>query len=188
MNYSTPGLPVPHHLPKFAKFIFVASVMPSSLLILWCPLLLLPQSFPASGTFPMSQLFTSDDQNTGASASASVLPENIQGWSPLRLTGLISLLSKGLPGIVSSTTVLRYQFFGTLPSLGSSSHNYVTTGKTVALTIWTFVSRAASLLSNTLSRFTITFLTRSNRLPISWLQSLSVVILKRKWSGALFFF
>ena len=55
-----------------------------------------PRSFPASGTFPMRCLFTSDDQNTEASASASVLPVIIQGWSPLRLTGLISLLSKGL--------------------------------------------------------------------------------------------
>ena len=55
-----------------------------------------PQSFQASGCFPMSRLFTSDDQNTGASASASVLPPSIQGWSPLRLTGLISLLSKGI--------------------------------------------------------------------------------------------
>ena len=55
-----------------------------------------PQSCPASGTFPMSRLFASDDQNTGASASASVFPVNIQGWSPLRFTGLISLWSKGL--------------------------------------------------------------------------------------------
>ena len=62
------------------------------------------QSFPASGTFPMSQLFTSYDQNTGVSASASVLPMNVQGWFPLRLTGLISLLSKGLSGVFSSTT------------------------------------------------------------------------------------
>ena len=66
-----------------------------------------PQSFPESGTFPMSQLFTSDDQNTGASTSASVLPINIQGWFPLSLTGLISLLSKGLSGIFSSTTIWR---------------------------------------------------------------------------------
>ena len=67
-----------------------------------------PQSFPASGTFPMSCLSASDDQNTGASASASVLPVNIQGWFPLRLTGLISLLFKGLSGVFFSTTVRRY--------------------------------------------------------------------------------
>ena len=77
-----------------------------------------PQSFPASGTtFPMSWLFTSDDQDTGAFASASVLPTSIQGWSPLRLTGLISLLSRRSSGIFSSTTVGRHQFFGALPSL-----------------------------------------------------------------------
>ena len=58
-----------------------------------------PQFFPASETYPVGQLFTSDDQNTGASASAWVLPMSIQGWLPLRLTGLISLLSKGLSGI-----------------------------------------------------------------------------------------
>ena len=74
-------------------------------------------AFPASGTFPMSHLFALDDQNTGASASASVLPVNIQGWSPLRLTGLISLLSKWLSGVFSSTTVQRHQFYGILPSL-----------------------------------------------------------------------
>ena len=87
------------------KFISIASVMPSSHLILWCFLLLLSSIFPTSGTFPMSRLFASDDQNTRASASTSVLPVNIQSWSPLRLTDLISLLPKGLSGVFSSTTV-----------------------------------------------------------------------------------
>ena len=73
------------------------------------------QSFPASGSFPMSQLFTSGGQRIGASASA--LPMNTQGWFPLGLTGLISLLSKGLLRVFSSTTVWKYQFFGTQPSL-----------------------------------------------------------------------
>ena len=81
-------------------------------------------SFPALVTFPMSHLFTLDDHNTGASASASVLPVNIQGWSSLRLTGLISLLSKGLLGVCSSTTLQRHQFFGVLLSLQSSSRNH----------------------------------------------------------------
>ena len=92
-------------------------ISPSDALFSFCP-----QSFPASGTFPVSHLCASDDQNTGASASALVLPVNIQGWSPLRLTGLISLMSKGLSGIFSSTTVWRHQFFGVLPFLWSSSH------------------------------------------------------------------
>ena len=68
------------------------------------------QSFPASGSFPMSQLFVSGGQNIGASASVSVLPVNIQGWFPLRLIGLISLRSKGPSGVLSSTTVREPQF------------------------------------------------------------------------------
>ena len=107
------------------KFMFIALVMPFSHLILWHPLLLLPSILPSIRDFSneMSHLFTSDDQNTGASASASVLPVNIQGWSPLRLSGFISLLSKGLSGVFSSTTVRRHQLFSILPSLWSSSHN-----------------------------------------------------------------
>ena len=81
------------------------------------------QSILASGTFPMSRLFASNDQNTGASASASGFPVNIQGWFPLRLTGLI-LPSKGLLRVCSRTTVWRHQFFSTLPSLWSSCHNH----------------------------------------------------------------
>ena len=82
------------------------------------------QSFLASGTFPMSQLFTLNDQNTGVSALASALPMIIQGWFPLRLTGLTSLLSTVLSGVFSNTIVQRHQFFGTLPSLQSSSYNH----------------------------------------------------------------
>ena len=78
------------------------------------------QSFPASGSFPMSQLFASGSQRIGA--SASVLPMSIQGWFPFRLTGLISLQSKGLSRVSSSTTVGRHQFFCALPSLWFSSH------------------------------------------------------------------
>ena len=76
------------------------------------------QSFLASGTFPVSQLFTSDNQNTGV--SASVLPMSTQDWFPLRLTGLISLLSKSLSGVFSSTTARRHRFFGAPPSLQSA--------------------------------------------------------------------
>ena len=81
-----------------------------------------PQSFPASGSSPMSQLFASGGQSIGASASASVLPMNIQGWFPLRLTGFISLESEGLSRVFCSTTVGKHQFFGTQPFLWSSSH------------------------------------------------------------------
>ena len=106
MYCSTPGLPIAHHLlPKFAQVhvqcigchpaISSSDVLFSSY----------PQSFPASGIFPMSHLFDSDDPNTGTSALASVLPVSIQGGFPLRFTGFVSLLCKGLSGVFSSTTV-----------------------------------------------------------------------------------
>ena len=77
-----------------------------------------PQSFPASGPFIMSQLFASGGQSIGTSASASVLPTNIQDRLPLGLTGLISLQSKGLSRVFSNTTVQKHQFFGTLTEVG----------------------------------------------------------------------
>ena len=80
------------------------------------------QSFPASGSSPVNWFFMSGGQNIGTSASASVLPMNIQDWSPLGLTGLISLQSRGLSRVFSSTTVWKHQFFGTQPSLWSNSH------------------------------------------------------------------
>ena len=80
------------------------------------------QSFPASGSFPVSRLFTSGGQSIGVSASASVLPIGFQGWFPFRLTGLISLLSKGLSRLFSNTTVLKHQFLSAQPSLWSNSH------------------------------------------------------------------
>ena len=76
-----------------------------------------PQSFPASESFPMSQFFVSGGQSIGASASASVLPMNIQDWFPLGLTGLTSLKSKGLSRVFSNTTVQKHQFFGAQLSL-----------------------------------------------------------------------
>ena len=150
----------------------IESVMPSNHLILCCPISFCPQSFPASRSFPMSQLFASDGQSTGASGSTSFLPMNIQDWFSLELTGLISLLFKGLSGVFSSIAVWRHQFFGFLPSLWSSSQPYVTTGATTSLAICTFVGRVMSLLFYTQSRFVITFLPRSNCLVVSWLQSL----------------
>ena len=75
------------------------------------------QSFPASGSLPVSQLFTSGGQSVGVSTSTSVLPMNIQDWFPLGWTGLISLQSKGLSRVFSNTTVQKHQFFGTQLSL-----------------------------------------------------------------------
>ena len=104
------------------------------------------QSFPAPESFPMSQFFASGGQSIGASTSASVLPVNIQDWFPLRLTGLISLQSKGLSRVFSNTTVQKHQVFGAQLSLYSISHPYMTTGKTIALNRWTFVGKVMSLL------------------------------------------
>ena len=119
MEYSTPGLPVPPISGSLPKFMSIASVMPFSHLIL-CHPPLLPSIFPSIKDFS-KESSASDEQNTGASASASVLPMSIHGWFLLRLIGLISLLSKGLSRVFSSTTVQRHQFFGILPSLWSSS-------------------------------------------------------------------
>ena len=81
-----------------------------------------PQSFPTSGSFPMSQLFASGGQSIGVSASASVLPMNIQDWFPLGWTGLISLQSKGLSRVFSNTTIQKHQFFSAKFSLWSNTH------------------------------------------------------------------
>ena len=131
------------------------------------------QSFPESRSFPMSQLFASGGQSIGASASASVLPMNIQDWSPLGWTGLISLrFEKTLKHVLqhhsSKASILQC----------SASHPYMTTGKTIALTVRNFVGKLMSLLCNMLSKLVIAFLPRSKHLLISWLQSPSTAILE----------
>ena len=126
----------------------------------------------------MSQLFTLGGQSIDISASTSVLPMNTQDWSPLELTGWLSLQSKGLSRVFSNTTVQKHQFFGAHLSSQSNSHPYMTTGKTVALTRQNFVGKVVSLLFNMLSRLVITFLPRSKHLLTSWLQSPSAVILE----------
>ena len=152
--------------------------MLSNYLILCCPLLLLPSVFRI---FSNESALCVGGQSIGVSASASVLPMNIQCWTPLELTGLISLQSKGLSRVFSSTTVQKCQFFSTRPSLWSCSHICTwLLEKTIALTIQIFVGKMMSLLFNTLSRFVIAFLPRSKHFSISWLQSLSTVILESK--------
>ena len=96
MDCSMPGFPVFHCLPELLKLMSIELVKPSNHLILCHPFCSCSQSFLASGSFPMSQLFSSGGQSIGTSVSASVLPMNIQGWFPLGLTGLISFQSKGL--------------------------------------------------------------------------------------------
>ena len=122
-----------------------------------------PQSFPASGSFQLSQLFTSGGQSIGFSASASVLLMNTQGWFPLKWTGCISLKSKGLSRVFSKhhsskTSILWCSAF----FIVQLSHPYVTTGKTIALTRWTFVGKILSLLFNMLSGLVIAFLWRTH--------------------------
>ena len=136
------------------------------------------QSFPASGSFQISQFFSSGGQSIGASASASVLSMNFQDWFPLGLTGWISLQSKGFSRVFSNATVQKHQFFGAQLFIVQLSHPYMTAGKTIALTRQTFVGKVMSLLFNLLSRLVITFLPRSKNLLISWLQSPSTVILE----------
>ena len=117
-----PRFPVLHHLPEFAQTHVHELVILSWHLFLCHPLLLLLSIFYSIGVFSILC-----GQNTGASASASVLPINIQDWFPLGLTGLISLLSKGLSRVFSSTTVRKPQFFGAQPSLWSMTtfvHDY----------------------------------------------------------------
>ena len=119
----------------------------------------------------MSQFFASGGQRIGVSASASDLPMNIRGWFPLRLTGLISLLSKGLSRVFSSTTVQKYQFFGTQPSLWSNSHIHTWLWKNHSFD-YTDYTKWCLLIFNMLSRFVIAFLSR--------MKSPSTVILEPK--------
>ena len=122
MDCSTPGFPDLHPLPEFAqthvRWVDDA-IQPSHPLL---PFSYCLQSFPASGSFPMSQLFWSGGQSIGASASPSVRPVNIQSWFPLGLTGLISLLFKRHSRVFPSITVQKHQFFSAQLSLWSNSH------------------------------------------------------------------
>ena len=145
-----PAFPILHYLPEFAQthvHWVNDAIQPSH------PLL--PISPPALNLSQHQGLFqwvdsASCGQSIGASASASVFSTNNQDWFPLGLTDLISLLSKGHSRVFSSTTVQKHQFFNTQSFLWSI-HTHPTTGKTIALTIWTFVSKVMSLLFNMMS-------------------------------------
>ena len=137
LQHARPPCPLPtprvysKSLSWWCRPTFSSSVIPFSSCL---------QSFPASGSFQMSQLFTLGGQSIGVSASASVLSMNIQDWSPLGLSGLISLQSKSV-----------LQHYSSKPSIFWFSHPYMTTGKTIALTSWNFVGKVMSLLFNMLS-------------------------------------
>ena len=138
MDCSMPGFLVLHYVLSLLKLMSTESVMPSNCLILHLPLLLLSSTFPSIRVFfPMSRLFASGGQSIGASASASDLPMNIQGSFPMGLMGLISLLSKGFSKSLFQhhnwkASILRHSAFFMI----QLSRLYVTTGKTIALTIW----------------------------------------------------
>ena len=228
MDCRTPGFPVLHYLPEFAQtHVCLESMMPPNHLILCHPFSSCPQSFPAPGSFLMTQFFVSGGQGIGASASASLLPMNIQGWFPLGLTGLNSLLSSSVQfshSVMSSSlwphgwagkeSACNAWDLGSIPGLGRSagerkgyplqysgwipwttfhkqlavqgtfksllqhhslkisilrrlaffmvqlSYPDMITGKPIALTIQTCVSKVMSLLFNMLSRSVIAFLPR----------------------------
>ena len=164
MDCSTPGFP---------DLTISCSLLKLMSMSQWChptisssvvPFFSCPQSFPVSGFFLMSQLFASAGQSIGTSASASALPMNIQDWFPLGLTGLISLLSKGLSSLLQyhswKASILQCSTFFRV----QLSHPYMTTGKTIALTRWTLFGKVMSLLFTMRSWLVIAFLPRSKRL------------------------
>ena len=153
MDCSTPGFPVHHQLPELTQTHVHQvgdAIQPSH------PLSSCLQSFPASGSFSMSQFLTLGGQSVRVSASLSVLPMNIQNWFPLGLTDLTPCYSR------DSQKVFPASLFESIDSLaltllyGPTLTLYMTTGKTIALTRWTFVGKVMSLLFNVLSRLVIT--------------------------------
>ena len=163
MDCSTSGfLSITNHW-SLLKLMSIQSVMPSNHPVLCRSFSSYLQSFPASGSFQMSQFFASGGQSIGA--SASVLPMNIQDWFPLGWTVLISLQSKGLSRVFllhhsSKASILRHSAF----FMVQVSHPFMTTEKTIAWTIWNFVGKVMSLLFNMLSRFVIAFPPRGKSL------------------------
>ena len=168
IDCSMPGPSVLHYLRVFSD---------SCPLSWWCYLTILSsatpfssclQSFPASGSFPMSQLFASGGQSIGVSVSASVLPMNIKEWFPLGGTVWISLKFKGLLSLlqhhISKASILPCSAFFVV----QLSHLYMTTTKTIALTIRNFVSKVMSLLFNMLSRLVITFFSFKEQVSFSF--------------------
>ena len=169
MACSTPGFPVHHQLPEFTQthdhWVGDATQPSHPLSSRSPPAFNLSQH---QGLFKWVSFFTSSGQSIGVSASTAILPMNIQDWFSLGLTDLISLHSKGLWRVFFNATVQNHQFFSAQPSLWSNSHTHTwLLEKPELLTIWTFVIKVMSLLSNMLFRFVIAFLPRSKYLLIS---------------------
>ena len=181
MNCSTPGLPVHHQLRSPPKLMSIESVMPSSYLILCCPLLLLPPIPPSIGVFSNESTLHMRWPKYW-SFSYSISPTNEHpGLTSFRMEWSALLAVQGtlkslLQHHSSKASIRLHSAFFTV----QLSHPYKTTGKTIALTRWTFVGKVMSLLLNMLSRLVIAFLPRSKCLLISCLQSQSAVILEPK--------
>ena len=179
MDCSTPGLPVHHQLQSSPKLISIESVMPSNHLILCRPLLLLPSSFPSIRVFLNESALPIKWPKYG-SLSFNISPSNEHAelfsfrmdW--LDLIAVQGTLQSLLQHHTSKASILRHSAF----FIVQLSHQYMTAGKTIALTRRTFVDKVTSLLFNILSRSVITFFPRSKHLLISWLQSPSAVILE----------
>ena len=149
------SLSISRSLPKFMS---IELVMPCNHIILCRHFLLMSSIFPSIRVISKKSEIQSGSQSIGTSASASVLPMNIQDWFPLGWTGWISLQSRGLARVFSSTTVQMHYSSASAFFMAQPSHSYMTTGKITALTIQIFVGKAVSLYCNTLSRFVIAFL------------------------------
>ena len=178
MNCSTPGFPVPHHLPQFAKCMFVELVMPSNHLLFCHPLL--PSVFPSIGLFSSELALYIRRPNCWSFSFSISLSNEYSGLISFRI-GWFDLVVQGtlkslLQHHSSKASILCHSAF----FMVQLSHPYVTTGKTIALTLWTFVGIVMFLLFNTLSRFIIAFFPRSSLILIPWLQSPSTVILEPK--------
>ena len=173
---STPDCPVLHYLPGFVQT-HIRWVHPtiSSSVIPFCSC---SQSFPASGSFPMVNSHVKWPQYWSFNFCISPSNEH-SGLISFRIDWSLCLLSKGLSRVFFSTTIWKHQFFSIPASfMVQLLHPHVTTEETIALTIWTFVSKMMSLFFNTLSRFVIVLLPSSKSLLTSWLQSPSTVILE----------
>ena len=179
MNCSMPGLPVHHQLPESTTPMSLESVMPSNHLILCRPLLLLPSIFPSIRVFSNESVLRMRWPKYW-SFSFNISPSSeYSGLISFRMDWLDLLAVQG----TCKSLISHHSSRASVPQdsaffIVQLSHPYMTTGKTIALTRWTFIGKVTSLLFNMLSRLVITFLPRSKRLLISWLQSPSAVILE----------
>ena len=185
MDCNTPGIPYFQTLSEFVQtdvhWVNYATPISSSSVALFSSC---PQSFPASGSFKwvgswhqVARVLELQLQHQFSKCHMSTY--DIQGWFPLRLMGLIFMLSKGLSRVFSSTTVRKYQLLAAQTSLWRNYHIHTwLLEKNIVLIRWTFVNKVMSLILNMLSKFVIAFLPRGKCLLISWLQSPSAVILE----------